>query len=112
MIPAACIAALDRALAANGEDIVLRRMTHVGTISTPSDRPGIRAHVRGYRPDELVGNIAQGDRRVILSPTGLGGDLPKRGDFVLIAGRSCKIEAAPEIRVGGVVVRIELQVRG
>lgn len=112
MTPASCIAALDRALAANGEDIVLRRMTHVGTISTPSDRPGIRAHVRGYRPDELVGNIAQGDRQVILSPSGLGGDLPKQGDSVVLDGRGCRIEAAAMIRVGGVVVRIELQVKG
>ncbi|MGA0561702.1 hypothetical protein ACO2RV_04575 [Ancylobacter sp. VNQ12] len=112
MSPAEAIAMLDRALAANGEDVVLRRMTHLGTTSTPADRPGIRAHVRGYRPDELVGNIAQGDRQVILSPSGLDGDLPKRGDLVLIAGRSCMIEAAAEIRVGGVVVRIELQVKG
>ncbi len=112
MSPAEHIADLDAALREDGEDIVLRRMTHVGTISTPSDRPGIRAHVRGYRPDELVGNIAQGDRQVILSPSGLGGDLPIRGDSVVIDGRGCYIQAAAMLRVGGVVVRIELQVRG
>lgn len=112
MSPAEHIADLDADLREDGEDIVLRRMTHVGTTSTPADRAGIRAHVRGYRPDELVGSIAQGDRQAILSPSGLDGDLPKRGDFVLIAGRSCRIEAVAEIRVGGVVVRIELQVKG
>lgn len=111
MTPAEAIASLDRQLALHGEGVVLRRTSYVGTSHTHVDRPS-RGHVRGYRPDELIGNIAQGDRKVILSPTGLGGDLPKRGDTVLIGGRSHMIEAAPAIQIGSVVVRVDLQVRG
>lgn len=111
MTPQDHIARLDRSLGAHGEDVVLRRTTSAGTAPSVSDRPA-RAHVRGYQPSEIIGNIAVGDRRVILSPSGLGTDLPRRGDFVLIGGRSCMIEAAPVIRAAGEVVRIELQVRG
>lgn len=111
MTPAEAITSLDRQLALHGEDIVLRRTSHVGTTQTHHDRPS-RGHVRGYRPDELIGNIAQGDRKAILSPTGLGGDLPKRGDTILIDGRSHMIEAAPVIQIGSVVVRVDLQIKG
>lgn len=112
MTPAAAITALDRQLAAHGQDVILRRYTGVGQARTSTDAT-VRAFVRDYRPDEIVGGIAQGDTEVTLSPTGvLAGGLPKRGDQVVIDGTPRTIQGAPPVRLAGMVVRINLQVRG
>lgn len=112
MTPAVAIASLDRQLAAHGEDVVLRRFTGIGQARTFTDAT-VRALVRDYRPDEIVGGIAQGDTEVALSPTGvLAGGLPKRGDQVVIDGGVRTVQGAPPLRISGTVVRINLQVRG
>lgn len=112
MLPVTMIAMLDRALADYGEDAVLRRSSWVGRVRADVDT-GVRAHVRGYLPDELIGGIVQGDRRAILSPTPFGvDDLPEVGNSLIVGGTICAIMAAALIRAGGVVVRIEMQVRG
>lgn len=113
MTPAAAIAALDRGLAAAGQDITLRRTT--GTQLIPLD-VACRAVVRDYAPAELVGEIQQGDTRVILSPSEMTNAQwpwpPRAGDFVVIAGRLRAVRAAPPFYVDNVLVRVELQVRG
>ncbi|MFG1304159.1 hypothetical protein V5F34_08470 [Xanthobacter autotrophicus] len=112
MTPAVAIASLDRQLAAHGEDVILRRYTGVGQARTSTDDT-VRAFVRDYRSDEIVGGIAQGDTEVALSPTGvLAGGLPKRGDQVIIDGSVRTIQGAPPVIINGTVVRINLQVRG
>ena len=121
MTPAAAIAALDRHLASNGEDVVLQKIVS-GAVSASVTA---RAIVRGYDPEELVAGIAQQDSLVIVSPTeidaaawpGLPDGLedervPVKGDRVSIAGRVRAIEAATGIRMAGELVRIEMQVRG
>ena len=119
------ISALDRGLAARGQDVILRRISGSGPSATSID-VACRAVVRGYRPEELVGGIAQGDSQVILSPSEIrssgwpdpGGSpsgsasLPKKGDKLIVQGRMRTIEAVAPIQVAGELVRIDLQVRG
>jgi hypothetical protein len=121
MTPAFAIAALDRMLASNGEDVVLQKIV-AGAVSASVT---VRAMVRGYRPEELLAGIVQEDRLVICSPSeidaagwpgtpdGLEDERePARGDRVSIAGRVHSVQAATGIRLAGVLVRIEMQVRG
>ena len=119
------ISALDRGLAARGEDVVLRRISGSGATATSVDVT-CRAVVRGYRPEELVGGIAQGDSQVILSPSEIrasgwpdpdgspsgSASLPRKGDKLIVQGRMRTIEAVAPILVAGELVRIDLQVRG
>lgn len=119
------ISALDRGLAARGQDVILRRISGSGPSATSID-VACRAVVRGYRPEELVGGIAQGDSQVILSPSEIrssgwpdpGGlpsgsaSLPKKGDKLIVQGRMRTIEAVAPIQVAGELVRIDLQIRG
>jgi hypothetical protein len=119
------ISALDRGLAARGQDVILRRISGSGPSATSIDVT-CRAVVRGYRPEKLVGGIAQGDSQVILSPSeirssgwpDLGASpsgtasLPRKGDKLIVQGRMRTIEAAAPILIAGELVRIDLQVRG
>lgn len=108
MTPDQAIAALDRAIATAGEDIELRHMASGSASSTEN----LRAFVRGYRPDELVGAIQQGDGMISLSPTGLVSP-PKFNDKAVIGGsRVRNVQGVEVIRLAGVVVRYNLQVRG
>ncbi len=98
MTPSQAIAMLDRQLARHGEDVSLNGGTK-------------RAFVRGYKPDELVGDVRQTDRLVVLSPTDLGAQ-PVRGGKVVIAGKTHNIEAAGLTLLANTLVRIDLRVRG
>lgn len=113
MTPSEMIADLDAATASWGEDITLRRTT--GTQQIPLDVE-CRACVRGYQPNELIGSIEQGDRKVILSPTEMKHRQwtwpPKRGDRVLFGDKSFHVEAVDNISAGSELVRIEIQARG
>lgn len=122
------IAELDRSLAVDGEDFVLRRV--VGTNSPVNTDVTCRGVVRGYQPQELTTNIIQGDAKIILSPTQIiatswpGGApatganaaldhrVPRRGDKAVVQGKVLNIEAAAPIYLDNVLVRIELQIRG
>lgn len=114
MTPAAAIASLDRQLAENCQTVVLRRYTGVGAARISTDTT-VRASVRDYQPDELVGGITQGDTQIVLSPTDVlagGGELPQKGDQIVIEGKPRTIVAAPPVRVGNVIARINVQVKG
>jgi hypothetical protein len=101
-----------------GEPVTIKR--YYGTGSTrPFYQATVRARVTGYEPNELVGGVIQGDRKLIVSGEdiiGAGGiTLPLvKGDKVIVRGRELNIEAADDSsrRVQGVLVAIELQVRG
>jgi hypothetical protein len=103
------IAELDSALSKAGGSVTLRRGVPSTTLTVP-------ASVHGYKPDELVGTIIQGDRQVVLSPTGLSGVFastpPRRGDKVDIGPDTVTIEDAEILRIGSTIVRINLHVRG
>lgn len=126
MTSAEAIADLDAALASEGEDVVLRRGAQA-----PFTDLTVRAHVRHIRPDEVSGGIVAGDSMVTISPTGLdqaawmaaAGSVgaapfavdrrpPKVGDRIIVQGRLRRVEHAAPILMAGVLVRINMQVRG
>lgn len=108
MTPAQAVAMLDKQIARHGEAIAVRHMAS-GAVSATSN---IRGFVRGYKPDEIVGAIQQGDGHVTLSPTGLGA-APKFNDKVVVNGTKVRnVQAVEVISVNDVVVRYNLQVRG
>jgi hypothetical protein len=129
--PAGAIARLDAALARRGENVVLRRVVGLAPNSTNVDvtvRATVRAAVRSNRPGELIGDMADTDSKVTLSPSDIAAaqwpagevvsvtapepSLPRRGDKVIIAGRVRNVEAVNAVRVADTLVRIELRVLG
>lgn len=123
------IDALDEALLAAGEDVILRRIVGTGASAVNVDVT-VRASVRAFAPDELVGTLSQSDSNVIISPTQImaaqwpGGQpvsgaihqadprVPKVGDKAIIQGRVRNITFVEPILVAGELVRIEMTVAG
>lgn len=107
-------------LTLHGEDISIRRYDGIGTGRTYVDRP-VRARVTGYSPQEMVGGITQGDRKVILMAEDLAGESPAftvaKSDKV-VAARFGSAELAilgvddNTRRVDGELIAYELHVRG
>lgn len=125
--PAGMIARLDASLARTGQDVVLRRNTLGPSNVRIPFSVTVRAHDRGYKPEELVGGISQQDARVIFSPTQIEasdwpgpttgpvtGDrrIPRKGDVLIIQGVPRNIEAVQPIYAAGTLVRIECRVLG
>ena len=131
MSPQEAIASLDRAVAEDGEDVVLRRI--VGTVNSVNLDVTCRAFVRPYRLREelLVGTMAQFDFVVTMSKTQIdaaqwpGGmpvspsgipipdpSIPRKGDRILIKGTFRNIEVVGPIEMGGQIVRIEMMTLG
>lgn len=114
MTPTEAIAALDEALRIAGVDAVLRRVS--GTAQTVTNTCNLRVNVRQFKPVELVGEVKQGDRQVILSPTEMTAQSfpapPRRNDKLLLRGKQYNIEAVDPIEMANVLVRVELIVRG
>lgn len=120
----AAIARLDASLERSGVDVTLRRP------GAPNVDATCRAHVRSLRSDPLTPSIRQTDSRVILSPTDIDAAgwpgalatpsatqrdnrLPRKGDLILHNGAVLAItEDAPGVFRGGMLVRIEVDVRG
>lgn len=119
---------LDQMLRTDGQEVILRRV--VGTTVQTSVDCTCMAFVRGYRPEELVGAVIQGDSEVIISATDIiaaqwpGGEpvqsppvvsdprVPRAGDRVVVAGRVRAVISAAPIYVANELHRVNLQVRG
>ena len=88
-----------------GETVTLRRT--VSSVNTDAD---VRARVRGYKPQELIGTAVQGDREIII----LAEDLedtdwpvpPRATDKVVVRGKQLQIKAVDDstARIGGTLV--------
>lgn len=107
-----------------GEVIIIRRYTGTGTNRPKIDRT-VRARVVGYRPQELVGTIVQGDRQIIAlaadvtEPTT---DSPPQqitlpllnSDKVVVRGKELQIISVDDStrRVHGELIALEIQARG
>lgn len=120
---------LDRQLAANGLKVKLRKTPASGG-SPALNSVDCMAFVRGSVPQQLVGQIMQGDTNVIISPTEINAAgwpgasvptlptdqdprVPVQGDSVVINGKPRKIVAPPQgIYLAGTLVRINIQVAG
>lgn len=112
MTPTAAISMLDRTVGRHGQAVTLRRMSGAAHLDLT-----VRAFVREYRSDEIVGAIAQGDSSVVLSPTQVIGSVFEtaaiaRNDKVVIRGRVRNVQATEPVFIGDQLVRINLQVRG
>lgn len=124
--PAGIVARLDASLTRRGEDVTLRRT--FGTQLIPVDVT-VRARMRGYQPNELVGGITQQDQAFILSPTQIdraqwpGASVvpagppvdqrvPRLNDVLLTTRGKLTVLAAAGIYVDGVLVRLEGRARG
>ncbi len=74
------------------------------------------AFVRGYRPDELVGEIQQGDREVRISNDEIAAASwpgpPRKGDRVTIDGKVWTVQAVDPRKVRETVAMHVITVRG
>jgi hypothetical protein len=108
------VAALNRQLASKGEPVVLRRPLTTNPVTYQDVT--VQAFVRGYKPQELIGGINQGDSIIILSPTQMvaaGWPIPpKASDKAVYQGRTRNVQTCSPITIGSTAVRYELQVRG
>lgn len=116
-----------RMLAEDGSGTVtVRRYAGKGAARAVIAAADALAKVAMYKPEQIAGAVVQGDRRVILlndpearAPAGkvpLSTLLPlsKHTDALVIGGAEVSIEGIDDQtrRINGVVVALELQVRG
>lgn len=117
MTPADLKTSYRAAIDAVGENIVIRRYTGAGQ-NRPRFDVAVRARVVDYEPNELVGGISQGDRKlIVLAEDMIAAQAPldiKKGDKAVVRGKELNIEAADDNtrRVQGVLIAYELRVRG
>lgn len=123
--PESLIFDLDESLGEVGESVTLRRT--FGTELMPIDVV-CRTVLRGYQPQELVGEITQQDQNFILSPTeinnarwpgyfstqsiGVDARIPRKNDVIISTRGNLSVQAAAGIYINNVLVRIEGRVRG
>lgn len=103
-----------REMEARGDVVLLKR----GPLEGPGPSAQVRAVVMGYEPQELTGNVQQGDSKVIFMADDLG-DFPlpiKSGstDAIWQGNRKMTVQAVDDQtrRVAGVLIAYELRVRG
>jgi hypothetical protein len=95
-----------------GETITLQRVV---TGQAPASVTCL-AMVREYRPNELVGDLQQGDRLVLISDAEIAAagwpGPPQRGDQVLTGDGAYTVQANNVTRLRGAVAKHMLTVRG
>lgn len=116
MTPAEAKASLLAQLVEHGGTVTLRRYTGTGPARTSVDKT-VRARVIGYSADQLVGNIVQGDQRVIVYADDVSAPLSLPltvNDKVVIDGKEAAIKHPDHNtrKIAGVQIGIDLQVRG
>jgi hypothetical protein len=100
----------------HGQDVVVRRRT--GTTSSFSPSVTVKGRVHSFRPEELIGGIQQGDRRVTIAPSVLvsagwnTGDAPRKGDQVLIDSQVFTVQACEPRYYAGSLARYDIWIRG
>ncbi|MCO5071137.1 MAG: hypothetical protein M9944_08025 [Rhizobiaceae bacterium] len=110
MKPADAIKALDRALAAGGSTLVLKRGSDV---QAPDATVTVRGSETALKPEKFVGSSRQGDSVIILSPTRLGAyGEPTEDDWAVFGGKTRSIYFVRRREIDDVLVRLELMVRG
>jgi hypothetical protein len=91
-----------------GEPVLLRRTGQRDIEATAVIRAGSGA--------ELIGSIEQQDKIAVIGAQEVlasdWGSLPRRGDFLVIQGKSNSIDTVSPFYVSGELVRVEILVRG
>lgn len=71
---------------------------------------------QSYAPDEILGDIAQGDQRVTISDSEIAREVwpgpPRRGDVLLIDGRAWVLQGSAPQNLGTSVLAHVMHVRG
>jgi hypothetical protein len=74
------------------------------------------ARVDQFQPHEITGGVMQGDRNVILFSREIEAEAwpgpARRGDQIIIAGRTTTVRGVETVSVGSQIVRHNVQVRG
>jgi hypothetical protein len=101
---------IEAALAEVGQAVTLRR------VGSPNVDVVLNARVNSFQPHELVGGILQGDRQVIVGAVVMREASwpapPRKGDVVLISGKTTTIQGVESVDDGTETVRYNIQVRG
>lgn len=99
-------------LCGSGRPVTLRRLR---TSQTPVDVT-VQAFIRDFRPNELVGNIIQGDRRVIISNDEIAAAAwpspIRKGDQVIDGTIVMVVQSAEPVTLGEETVRHNMIARG
>jgi hypothetical protein len=114
MTPAEALASHRAFINEIGETIYIRRFTGTGT-PRPKTDTATKARVVGYRPEELIAPIVQGDRKVIALVDDLSAILPViPTDKVVIRGKELAIKSIDDNtrRIGGTLIALEITVGG
>lgn len=103
-----------RQIAAKGRAMVLQRQTGVSPVVWAQVQ--VRGVARGYRPEQLTGDIRQGDQNVSIlndeiAAAGWPGP-PKARDSIIIDGRTWAVEGAYPVYEGDLLIGHDLWVRG
>jgi hypothetical protein len=115
---ASAAASYARLISQNGETVTLRRYSGSGDSRTATDYTPIAARVVGYQPSELVDDVQQGDRKVILlaeDVTALSFPAPVLiTDKIVVRSKEMAIQAIDDSsrRVGETLIAYEIRVRG
>jgi hypothetical protein len=100
----------------HGETVILRSLA-----SLPAGVDvAVKARVTGFQPAELVGDIKQGDRRVVISHAEIAAlpwpsspaQAPKLGDRMIIGGKTVTIMAVDTRKIGDEIAGHWIVVRG
>lgn len=99
-------------LARYGEATVLRRISGRSIFIDVE----LMARVDNYQPDEIGGGVVQGDQKAILGNVEIAAAQwpgpPRRGDQLVVGGRTRTIEAVITATIDGEDERHDLQIRG
>lgn len=117
MTPAQALADHRMMIDAVGEEVTFRRYSGLPPSRSIAASATVKARVTGYQPDELVGGVGQGDRRLIVLDEGLDAIAPlKVGDNekVVVRGREMTIAAVDDStrRIAGTLIAYEVRASG
>lgn len=97
-----------------GQDVTLRRVT--GTTSQTFTDVPVRAFIRNFLPNELVGGITQGDRLAIIANVEIAAASwpgpPRKGDQIIAGSKVSTVQAVEPVRTEGIIIRHNLTIRG
>lgn len=100
-----------------GEEVAIRRFTGTGA-NRPYFDATVMARVMDFKPSDLVGEIIQGDRNLIVIAQDLiDAQVPmgvRKGDKAVVRGKELNIEAVDDNtrRVQGQLIAYVIRVRG
>lgn len=102
------------ALKRYGRTMMLRR--RIGSTAAFQD-VSVKGISRGFKPDELVGALQQGDRQITISNSELAAQSafvgpPRKGDFITVDGVNTAVQGSEPKYLGNIILAHVVWVRG